>query len=93
MACAVLVRVRTTYEGILSIKSRTMIGLAKGIVLDVGPGSGEWIGLFDKRRVIKVRVWRQLKGVNLILIRTRYRVWVQIQIITTDYEGRPNWKT
>jgi hypothetical protein len=37
-------------------KVAPMIGLAKGIVLDIGPGSGEWIGLFDKTRVTKVCV-------------------------------------
>ena len=31
-----------------------MIGKANGVVVDVGPGSGEWIGLFDKETVIKV---------------------------------------
>jgi hypothetical protein len=31
-----------------------VIGLAKGVVLDIGPGSGEWIGLFDKEKVTKV---------------------------------------
>jgi hypothetical protein len=31
-----------------------MIGLAKGVVLDIGPGSGEWIGLFDTKKVTKV---------------------------------------
>ena len=35
-----------------------MICLARGVVLDIGPGSGEWIGLFDKKRVTKVFVWR-----------------------------------
>lgn len=31
-----------------------LIALAKGVVLDIGPGSGEWIGLFDKTKVTKV---------------------------------------
>jgi hypothetical protein len=31
-----------------------MIGLAKGVVLDIGSGSGEWIGLFEKGKVTKV---------------------------------------
>jgi hypothetical protein len=31
-----------------------LIGLARGVVIDVGPGSGEWIGLFDKQKVTKV---------------------------------------
>ena len=33
-----------------------MISLAKGVVLDIGPGSGEWIGLFDMKKVSKVFV-------------------------------------
>jgi hypothetical protein len=33
------------------------IRLAKGVVIDVGPGSGEWIGLFDKEVVTKVRAY------------------------------------
>ena len=37
-------------------KLAPMIGLARGVVLDIGPGSGEWIGLFDKKKVIKVPV-------------------------------------
>ena len=39
-------------------KLTPLIGLARGVVLDIGPGSGEWIGLFDKEKVIKVFVWR-----------------------------------
>jgi hypothetical protein len=31
-----------------------LIGLASGVVIDVGPGSGEWIGLFNKEKVTKV---------------------------------------
>ena len=30
-----------------------LVNRARGIVLDVGPGSGEWIGLFDKEKVTK----------------------------------------
>ena len=35
-------------------KVAPLIRLAKGIVLDIGPGGGEWIGLFDKEKVTKV---------------------------------------
>ena len=34
-----------------------MVSLAKGVVLDIGPGSGEWIGLFDMKKVTKVFVF------------------------------------
>lgn len=37
-----------------AVKVAPLIGLAKGIVLDIGPGSGEWIGLFDMKKVSKV---------------------------------------
>jgi hypothetical protein len=32
-----------------------MLGLAEGVVLDIGPGNGEWIGRFDLEKVTKVR--------------------------------------
>lgn len=35
-------------------KLAPMLELAQGIVLDIGPGSGEWIGRFDKEKVTKV---------------------------------------
>ncbi|KIN06389.1 hypothetical protein OIDMADRAFT_17293 [Oidiodendron maius Zn] len=37
-----------------ALKIAPLIGLARGVVLDIGPGSGEWIGLFDKEKVIKI---------------------------------------
>lgn len=31
-----------------------LITLASGIILDIGPGSGEWVGTFDKSKVTKI---------------------------------------
>jgi len=31
-----------------------LISLAQGVVLDIGPGSGEWLRLFDKEKVSKI---------------------------------------
>jgi hypothetical protein len=32
----------------------TLIPLARGVVLEVGPGSGEWVDLYDKEKVTKI---------------------------------------
>lgn len=31
-----------------------LMALASGVVLEIGPGSGEWVGTFDKSRVTKI---------------------------------------
>jgi hypothetical protein len=33
---------------------KPLISLAHGVVLDIGPGSGEWVNLFDKKKVDKI---------------------------------------
>ncbi|KAK6608057.1 methyltransferase domain-containing protein [Botrytis cinerea] len=43
-------RVRET----ASTNAEPMIKAARGIVLDIGPGSGEWLHVFDKSKVTKI---------------------------------------
>ncbi len=31
-----------------------LVALARGVVLDIGPGSGEWVALFDPKKVTRV---------------------------------------
>jgi len=33
---------------------KPLVSLAHGVVLDIGPGSGEWVSLFDKKKVDKI---------------------------------------
>jgi hypothetical protein len=33
---------------------RPLISQARGVVLEIGPGSGEWVGLYDKEKVTKI---------------------------------------
>ncbi|KAB8288462.1 hypothetical protein EYC80_010127 [Monilinia laxa] len=37
-----------------SQNAEPMIKAARGIVLDIGPGSGEWLHIFDKSKVVKI---------------------------------------
>lgn len=64
-----------------------LIGLARGVVLDIGPGSGEWIGLFDKKKVTKACM---IMGCNIetVLIDIRYMAWSQTQTIMMDLGRR-----
>lgn len=52
-------------------KVTPMIGMARGVVLDIGPGSGEWIGLFDKKKVTKARLFTGC-SFEIVLIDIRY---------------------
>ncbi|PQE23403.1 methyltransferase domain-containing protein [Rutstroemia sp. NJR-2017a WRK4] len=37
-----------------SVNAGPLIQQARGVVLDIGPGSGEWLHVFDKSRVTKI---------------------------------------